>query len=120
MAGPLGRVYGLIFSRLGTRQAGAIPFGGRVPSPQRVGFMNPGEIYRLRIDLWAASKVFEAGHRIRLEISSSNFPRFKRNLDTSENPGLSARMTKASNTIFRDRDQPSAMVLPVMQGQAAH
>jgi len=60
----------------------------------------------------------------RAPYSSGNFEqqlsRFKRNLDTSENPGLSARMTKASNTIYRDRDHPSAMVLPVMQGQAAH
>jgi len=64
----------LFFHDWGRVRQELFPFGGRVPSPQRAGFMNPGEIYRLRIDLWAASNVFKAGHRIRLEISSSNCP----------------------------------------------
>jgi len=82
--------------------------------------MNPARIIGFASIFGQPAMFFKAGHRIRLEISSSNFPRFKRNLDTSENLGLSARMTKASNTIYRDRDHPSAMVLPAMQGQAAH
>src|SRR5581483_896955 len=46
--------------------------------------MNPGQIYKLTIDLWATSNVFKKGHIMRLEVSSSNFPRFDRNLNTGE------------------------------------
>ena len=46
--------------------------------------MIPGKIYRYEIDLWATGNVFKAGHRIRLYISSSNFPRFDRNPATGE------------------------------------
>jgi uncharacterized protein len=81
--------------------------------------MKPGKIYRLRIDLWVTSNRFKTGHRIRLEISSSNFPRFDRYLNTSESPGPSTRMIKTANTVYHDRDHPSAVTLPVMPGQAA-
>ena len=47
-------------------------------SPEKPELMKPGEIYRFKIDLWSTSNVFRKGHRIRLEISSSNFPRFDR------------------------------------------
>jgi predicted acyl esterase len=73
----------------------------------------------LRIDLWATSNVFKAGHQIRLEISSSNFPRFDRNLNTGENPGLATRMVKANNSVFHDRDHSSAIVLSVVPDRAA-
>ena len=76
--------------------------------------MNPGEIYKLTIDLWATSNVFKAGHRLRLEVSSSNFPRFDRNLNTGELAAGSTRMVKATNTIYHDREHPSALVLPVV------
>ena len=56
-------------------------------SPERVEFMNPGETYKLTLDLWATSNVFLKGHKLRLEISSSNFPRFDRNLNTGEDAG---------------------------------
>src|SRR6185437_7411934 len=46
--------------------------------------MNPGQIYKFSIDLWSTSNVFRTGHRLRLEISSSNFPRFDRNPNTGE------------------------------------
>jgi hypothetical protein len=58
--------------------------------------------------------VFKSGHRIRLYISSSNFPRFNRNLNTGE-PILGAtRMVKASQKIYHDAKHPSALVLPVI------
>jgi putative CocE/NonD family hydrolase len=76
--------------------------------------MNPGEVYKFTIDLWATSNVFLAGHRLRLDVSSSNFPRFDRNLNTGEEPGFSTRLVKATNTIYHDRDHPSALVLPVI------
>jgi len=88
-------------------------------SPENPEFMNPGRTYRLNIDLWSTSNVFKTGHRIRLEISSSNFPRFDRNLNTEENPGLATRMVKATNTIYHDRDHSSAIILPVMPSSVA-
>ena len=50
--------------------------------------MNPGEVYKFTIDLWATSNVFRKGHKLRLEISSSNFPRFDRNLNTGTERGF--------------------------------
>ena len=76
--------------------------------------MNPGEIYKLKIDLWATSDVFLAGHKLRLEVSSSNFPRFDRNLNTGEDAGSGIRIVKATNSIYHDREHPSAVVLPVV------
>jgi len=74
----------------------------------------PGQIYKYTIDLWATSNVFKAGHRIRLYVSSSNFPRFNRNLNTGE-PILGAtRMEKARQTIYHDAGHPSAIILPVI------
>jgi uncharacterized protein len=76
--------------------------------------VEPGKIYPYEIDLWATSNVFKAGHRIRLYISSSNFPRFNRNLNTGEPIAGSTRMVKASQKIYHDAQHPSAIVLPVI------
>ena len=76
--------------------------------------MNPGQIYKIKIDMIATSNVFLAGHKLRLEVSSSNFPRFDRNLNTGENQAHSSRIAKAENIIFHDRRHPSALVLPVV------
>ena len=74
----------------------------------------PGEVYHLALDLWATSNVFLPGHRLRLEISSSNFPRFARNLNTGEDAATSPHMGTATNTIYHDKEHPSALVLPVV------
>jgi putative CocE/NonD family hydrolase len=79
-------------------------------------FMNPGQIYKFLIDLWATSNVFLPGHRLRLEISSSNFPRFNRNLNTGEDLLRATRMMKATNVIYHDRDHTSALILPIIGG----
>ena len=64
--------------------------------------------------MWATSNVFRKGHILRLEISSSNFPRFDRNLNT----GLEARNTdhfvSATNSIYHDEQHPSALMLPIV------
>jgi putative CocE/NonD family hydrolase len=74
----------------------------------------PGRVYRYEIDLWATSNLFKAGHQIRLYVSSSNFPRFSRNLNTGE-PSFGARgMVKARQRIFHDPEHPSALVLPII------
>jgi len=83
-------------------------------SQEKPEMMNPGEVYKLTVDLWATSNVFLAGHRLRLEVSSSNFPRFNRNTNTGEDPGQATRLVKATNTVYHDGDHPSALVLPVV------
>jgi len=74
----------------------------------------PGEIYHLTVDLWATSNVFLAGHKLRLEVSSSNFPRFDRNMNTGEEQARATRMVKATNAIYHDKAHPSALILPVV------
>jgi putative CocE/NonD family hydrolase len=74
----------------------------------------PGKIYHIQLDLWATSNVFLPGHTLRLEVSSSNFPRFDRNLNTGEDQAHATRMAKATNVIYHDKDRPSALVLPIV------
>jgi putative CocE/NonD family hydrolase len=74
----------------------------------------PGEVARFTIDLWATSHVFLPGHRIRLEIASSNFPRFDRNLNTGEDQATTTRRQSARQTVFHDERYPSHVVLPVI------
>jgi putative CocE/NonD family hydrolase len=74
----------------------------------------PGQVYEYKIDMWATSNVFLKGHRIRLEISSSNFPRFDRNLNTGKDAATDSTFVKATNTILRDALHPSALILPVV------
>ncbi len=76
--------------------------------------ITPGKIYEYKIDLWSTSNVFLKGHKIRLEISSSNFPRFDRNLNNGKDAATSSDFVKAENTIYHDREHPSAVVLPVV------
>jgi hypothetical protein len=74
----------------------------------------PGKVYEYKIDLWSTSNVFLKGHKIRLEVSSSNFPRFDRNLNNGKNASADAAFGKADNTIYHDREHPSALLLPVV------
>ncbi len=76
--------------------------------------ITPGEIYEYAIDLWATSNLFRAGHRIALEVSSSNFPRFDRNLNTGAALGADAAMRPAIQTVFHDAERPSRLVLPIV------
>ncbi len=83
-------------------------------SPERPELGNPGEIYHISVDLWATSNVFLPGHKLRLEVSSSNFPRFDRNLNTGEDQARGTHMIKATNVIYHDKSRPSALVLPIV------
>jgi len=77
--------------------------------------MVPGRIYKVTVDLVATSNVFLAGHRLRLEVSSSNYPRFDRNLNTGDTDIAHAtRKVIATNTILHDAAHPSALVLSVL------
>jgi uncharacterized protein len=76
--------------------------------------IQPEEIYEYNIDLWATSNLFKAGHRIGVEISSSNFPRFDRNTNTGKLGRDSSDMAVAKQTVYHDGRYPSHIVLPVI------
>ncbi|HZE71575.1 MAG TPA: CocE/NonD family hydrolase [Pyrinomonadaceae bacterium] len=74
--------------------------------------ISPGKVYKFNIDLWATGNVFKAGHRVRLYISSSNFPRFSRNLNTGGSG--STISVVAHQTIYHDDRYKSSLILPVI------
>jgi len=79
--------------------------------------ITPGQAYQLKIDLWATSNVFKRGHVIRLEVSSSNFPRFDRNLNlgTMSYGGGETVGIAATNSVLHDAEHPSVLTLPVVK-----
>jgi uncharacterized protein len=83
-------------------------------SQEQPAFMNPGQTYQLALDLWSTSNLFRKGHRLRLEISSSNFPRFDRNLNTRQSSGSAQNFVSATNTLLHEAQHPSALILPVV------
>ena len=77
-------------------------------------WMKPGEAYQLQIDLHSTSNYFPAGHRVRLEISSSNFPRLDRNLNTGGRNYDEARWVVAENVVHHAAGRESYILLPVI------
>lgn len=74
----------------------------------------PGSVKELAVELWPISNVFKKGHRIRLEVSSSNFPRYDRNPNTGEYPATAVRTISALQEIHHGRDCPSRLILPII------
>jgi len=83
-------------------------------APEQPTLIEPGRIYRYEIDLWVTSNVFLPGHRIRVEVSSSNFPRFDRNPNTGHAFGADAERIRAEQTVYHDAEHPSHVLLPVI------
>jgi len=81
---------------------------------ERPELMKPGEIYEITVHLYPTSNLFQKGHRIRLDISSSNFPRFDPNPNTGEPLGLSRRTQVAHNIVYHDIEHPSHVLLPII------
>jgi putative CocE/NonD family hydrolase len=79
--------------------------------------MTPGEVYQVTIVPYPTSNLFAKGHRIRLDISSSNFPRFDVNPNTGEPLGKNRRLAIADNTVHHDAARPSHVVLPVIPAE---
>jgi putative CocE/NonD family hydrolase len=77
-------------------------------------FLEPGRPYEFTIEMYPTSLVFARGHRIRLDVSSSNFPRFDVNPNTGEPLNDNRRWQTAENTIYSDADHPSELILPVI------
>jgi putative CocE/NonD family hydrolase len=76
--------------------------------------MATGQVYEVEIELPPISNLFVKGHRIRIDISSSNFPRFDVNPNTGEPLGRHTRFEKAQNTVYLDKNRPSHVTLPVI------
>jgi len=72
------------------------------------------KVYPLEINVGATSNVFKKGHRIRLHVTSSDFPRFDRNLNTGDEIGITSKMLKASQRVYHETDRASYLVLPVI------
>ncbi len=77
--------------------------------------IQPGEVYEYTIDLYSISNVFKKGHRIRLDISSSNFPRFDRNPNTGTVISKETELRPAMQTVFHGAKHPSHIRLPVIR-----
>ena len=81
----------------------------------REALMEPGEVYELEVSPMSTSNYFQAGHRIRVEVSSSNFPRFARNLNTGGNNYDEAEGVVARNSVHHSAEHPSQIRLPVVR-----
>ena len=76
--------------------------------------ITPDAVLEYEIELQPTSNLFRVGHRIRIDVTSSNFPLWDRNLNTGEDPNASSRMAVAHQTIWHDADHPSHVILPVI------
>jgi putative CocE/NonD family hydrolase len=77
--------------------------------------ITPHKVYKYTIEVWPTSNLFKAGHQIRLEISSSNFPMFDRNPNTGHRFGTDTRLKVARQTIYHDGRRASSITLPIMR-----
>jgi putative CocE/NonD family hydrolase len=81
---------------------------------EAASLIEPGRAYEYEIDLWSTSNLFKTGHRIRLDITSSSFPRWDRNPNTGHAFGVDEELAVAQQTILHDSAHPSSIVLPVV------
>ncbi len=82
---------------------------------EREELLEPGRVYAFTIDCWVTAMTFRRGHRIRVQVSSSNFPRFDRNPNTGAPFGTDDRLKPAEQHIFHSAEYPSRVVLPILE-----
>jgi uncharacterized protein len=80
--------------------------------------MTPGQLYAIVIELFPTSNLFKRGHRLRLDISSSNFPRFDANPNTGEPEGRARTQRVARNSVYVGGAQASQVILPIIPARA--
>ena len=85
-----------------------------VIDPKPPSLIEPNEVYEYTIDLWATGITFLAGHRLRVEVTSSSFPRWERNLNTGESNVHSSNTQVAHQRVFHDPERPSRVTLTVV------
>jgi putative CocE/NonD family hydrolase len=78
------------------------------------GPVEAGQVYAISVDLWATAVTFMPGHRLRLDVTSSNFPRWERNPNTGDDPSLATTWRVARQSLLHDAEHPSCVVLPVL------
>ena len=76
--------------------------------------LEPNEVYQFQVDLWSTAQVFKAGHRLRVHVTSSDFPRYDRNLNTGGTFAMDSHTVVATNTVFHDAARPSHLLLPIL------
>jgi len=81
----------------------------------KMELLKPNQVYEFEIDMAGTANVFQAGHRIRVDVTSSNFPQFDRNPNTGENLGASNRVRPAAQTVHHGGARASHIILPVVQ-----
>ena len=81
-------------------------------------FLEPGKVYEFHLIFFPTGNLFKKGHKIRLDVSSSNFPRFDVNPNTGEPLQANGLWKIATNTIYHDAEHPSHIVLPLVEGRA--
>ena len=84
----------------------------------QAGPLNPNDVVPITITLYPNANVFKKGHRIRVDVSSSNYPRFDVNPNTGDPLGEYRRMVSADNTVYHDAAHPSQVILPVIPASA--
>jgi len=87
---------------------------GRYRNGDTPELLEPGKAYEFTIDLWSTANMFKAGHSIRLDVTSSNFPRWDRNLNTGAAFGTDSEGRPAHQTILHDAEHPSQVILPLI------
>jgi putative CocE/NonD family hydrolase len=80
----------------------------------RPSLIEPGKIYGFDVDAWNTCQEFGKGHRIRVEVASSAFPKYDRNQNTGEPLGKTANIKVADQTVYHDAEHPSYVVLPLV------
>lgn len=75
-------------------------------------FMQPDVVYEIEVDLWSTSYIWNTGHQIRVEVSSSNYPRFLNNPNTRDGIGKNTTYALANNSLYMDELHPSCLILP--------
>jgi len=76
--------------------------------------LTPDQIYSYQIDPWNTCELFHKGHSVRVEVSSSAFPKYGRNQNTGEALAKTSNMMIAKQTIYHDREHPSFVVIPIV------
>jgi hypothetical protein len=88
--------------------------GMKAPSP-----IEPGRVYAYDIDAWNTCQSFGRGHRIRVEVASSAFPKYDRSPGTGDPLGKTTRLKGAEQSVYHDRQHPSHVDLPIMPKREA-
>lgn len=85
---------------------------------EQPSLMTPGEVYGITIEAFPTSNLFAEGHRIRLDVSSSNYPHFDLNFNTGEPEGMATARRVATNTVWMTAERPSHVILPIVPSRS--